>query len=148
MRKRLPMLALLAVVVVVAGCKQEPYETAPVSGRVTINDKPYAKIAVMFQPVAPKGTINPGPGSTGVTDENGRFTLKVVGKETRGAVVGKHRVWITNYTELDDIYDDTPKKRPKPAIQIPGRYSLMEGTLEFDVPPGGTDAADFKLTAP
>jgi hypothetical protein len=146
MLQRLPVLALL--VLVAAGCKKEPYDTAPVSGRITINDKPYAKIAIMFQPVATDGSNTPGPGSYGITDDDGRFTLKLVDKDTKGAVVGKHRVWITNYSETDDVYDDTPKKRPPPAIRVPGRYSFMEGKMEFIVPPSGTDSADFKLTAP
>src|SRR5262245_13252044 len=95
MPRRVMILAALAVWA--AGCSNQPYKTAPVSGRITLNGQPVAGAAVMFQPVAPDNNPNPGPGSTGVTDEQGHYTLKLVGKETSGAVVGKHKVRITNF---------------------------------------------------
>jgi hypothetical protein len=95
MLRHLPMVACL--VVISSGCSSEPYQTASISGRVTVNGQGYAKIAVMFQPVSAEKNNNPGPGSTGITDSDGRYTLKLVGKETKGAVLGKHKVWITNY---------------------------------------------------
>lgn len=141
-----PIVAALGLVF--AGCAREPYNVASVSGRVTVNGKPYAKLGVMFQPVAPDKSNAPGPGSTGITDADGRYTLKLVGKETSGAVVGKHRVAIANYSEPGDPNDDNPQKQAKPAIQIPAKYSFMEGKLTFDVPASGTNKADFELKAP
>jgi hypothetical protein len=144
--RHLPILAALAVLA--AGCSSEGYKIAPVSGRVTLNGKPVEKAAVMFQPVAPEGNYNPGPGSYGITDAEGRYTLKLIGKETPGAVVGKHKVRIENYTEPDDSADDRPRKRPKPAVPIPAKYNQIEAKLEFDVPPKGSDSANFDLTSP
>src|SRR5262249_24396048 len=108
-----------AVALVAAGCGKGENETASVSGRVTLNGQPVAKVAVMFQPIAPEGNLNPGPGSYGVTDSDGRYTLKLIGKETSGAVVGKHKVRIEVYTDPGDSSDDRPRKWVKPAVQIP-----------------------------
>src|SRR5262249_16860770 len=90
-------LTLLALPLLVTGCSQGPYQGAQVSGQVTLNGKPLANAAVLFQPVAVEGNINPGPGSYGVTDQEGRYTMVLVGKETKGAVVGKHKVRIANH---------------------------------------------------
>src|SRR5438132_10240042 len=53
MRCRLPFVACLALFF--AGCSNEPYQVAPVSGRITVDGKPVERAAVMFQPVAPAG---------------------------------------------------------------------------------------------
>src|SRR5688572_22396068 len=114
MVRRLSLLA--AVAVLSAGCSSEPYKTAPVSGRVTLNGQPLASAAVLFQPVATEGNNNPGPGSYGVTDADGRYTLVLVGKETKGAVVAKHKVRIAAHDETpSDPYDDRPVRRAKSA---------------------------------
>src|SRR5262245_52727183 len=144
MLRRLSPLAVVAILVV--GCSKGPYETAEVSGRITLNGEPLAGVAVMFQPMAPEGNINPGPGSYGITDADGRYTLTLVGKETPGAVVGKHKVRITPHDATpQDISDDTPKRRPKSKTLIPATYDLGDPILEFEVPAKGSNAADFDL---
>ena len=123
------------LLLVLAGCGGDS-KVAPVSGRVTLKSKPVANAAVLFQPMATETNNDPGPGSSGVTDEDGRYTLTVVGKDIKGAVLGVHRVKITPF-EKDDSADDRPKKaKPK----LPVKY------LEFEVRPGGSESADFDLT--
>jgi hypothetical protein len=141
-------LSLLVALLVLSGCSKGPYDTASVSGRITLNGVPVADAAVMFQPVAPEGNINPGPGSYGITDADGRYSLKLVGKETPGAVVGKHKVRVENYTPPGDSSDDRPLKRSKQATSIPLKYNRGEAILEFEVPAKGTDSADFELKSP
>src|SRR5438045_3919382 len=93
-------LVLAAVAVWTAGCGQS-YKTAPVSGRVTLDGKPLANATVQFYPVAAPGT-DPGPTSLGHTDEDGRYTLSFVDSAaTKGALVGKHKVFITNSPKVD-----------------------------------------------
>jgi hypothetical protein len=138
---------LAALIVMSAGCRKNEYRTAPVSGRITLNGVPVANAAVMFQPIAPPGTINPGPGSYGITNADGYYNLRLIGKETPGAVVGKHQVRIENYTEPGEDFEGQPR-RPVPGIQIPAKYNALEALLEFDVPARGTEAANFDLTAP
>jgi hypothetical protein len=132
----------LALIVFIAGCGGgQSYSTARVSGRVTLDGQPLANAAVVFQPVAGKDR-NPGPGSGGTTDADGRYTLSVVGTGSRGAVIGKHQVRITLAPEDADPTDDRPHKHK----ELPAKYNLKT-TLEFTVEPGGTDKADFPLTS-
>jgi len=135
---------IAALSLLLAGCSSE-YQVASVSGRVTVDGKPVERAAVMFQPVAPPGNPNPGPGSYGISDADGRYTLKLIGKESAGAVVGKHKVRIENYTDPGDPTDDRPRPRAKPAIPIPSKYNRIDSLLEFDVPSKGTEQADFDL---
>jgi hypothetical protein len=124
------------------GCGGRSYEVAPVSGRVTIQGKSAAGVHVSFQPVAEdKDDIMPGPGSYAETDESGAYTLQTVEPTEPGAVVGTHRVRFTLLAENpEDVRDDVglPIKR-----QLPERYG--DGSMTFEVPPGGTDKADFEL---
>jgi len=147
LRLRLVVLGLTACAAI--GCERPPYEVAPVSGVVTINDKPAARVAVMFQPIAPEGQINPGPGSFGITDENGHYSLKLVGLETPGAVVGQHKVRLEDYYDPPtDSSNDRPVRRPAPANPVPRRYGAVEAPFEFDVTKKGSTAGDFKLKSP
>jgi hypothetical protein len=144
MSKRLLILALL--VLLSAGCNREPYQVAPVSGRLTLDGKPAPDVAVMFQPVAVGGNINPGPGSYGITDDDGRYSLKLVGKETPGAVVGKHKVRLDPYSRTaNDPYSDAPVRPTKPRTAVPPQYNRIEAILEFQVPAEGSDKADFDM---
>lgn len=125
-----------------AGCGGDPYKVAPISGTVTLNGKPLANASVTFAPVATGGTIEPGPSSAGTTDADGRFTLELIGKDGRGAVIGKHKVRISIREDADPANDD-----PVKVQQLPMKYNAKT-TLEFDVPADGTDKADFNLKVP
>ena len=139
MVRRSALLASLAVLA--AGCGSGQF--APVSGRVTLDGQPLPNAAVTFQPVVTPGNPNPGPGSGGFTDADGRYTLKLIGTETRGAVVGKHKVRISLVPPKEDPADD----RPKRFKQLPAKYSGKDTKQEYDVPAGGTESADFPLTS-
>jgi hypothetical protein len=119
-----------------------PYKVAPVSGRITLNGDPLDHASITFQPVAAEGGADPGPGSGAFTDAEGRFTLLLVGKETKGAVVGKHKVRIYLTPEANVV-----DKAKKPIKALPERYNAKT-TLEYDVTTSGTTSADFHLTVP
>lgn len=134
------MLLLALPLALVAGCGGS--KTAPVSGRITVNGKALPHASVTFAPIGGKGNIEPGPGSAGKTDADGRYTLALVGQSGSGAVIGKHKVQVALLSEANTADD-----RPDKMKQIPLKYN-GQTTLEFDVPPGGTDAADFDLKIP
>jgi hypothetical protein len=136
---------LVPLPLLLAGCGSESYKTAHVSGKVTLNKKVLANAYVTFQPVATEANKNPGPGSGGKTDSDGRFTLTLTAPDRHGsgAVVGKHKVRITLAPD-----GDTADDRPKKFKQLPAKYSGKTTTLECDVPASGTDAANFDLTDP
>ena len=68
--------SLAGLLAALAGCADAGPKYAPVSGRVTLNGEPLAGVSVDFQPVAAGKDADPGPGSTGKTDKDGRFTLR------------------------------------------------------------------------
>jgi hypothetical protein len=122
------------VLFVFCGCAKNPY--VPVSGKVTMNGLPLADVEARFQPTG--GTLkkpNVGRGSNGLTDSEGHFKLYIDANHP-GAVPGKHTVSIT-----------VPWSRASEARSIPPRYNTSS-TLSFEVPPDGTDAANFDLKSP
>src|SRR6516165_11429599 len=86
----------LVLVAALSGCwSAKPYETAAVSGRVTLNGKPLAGARVTFQPQHdPRQGPLSGPESHGMTDSEGNYTLTTVFQD-KGAAVGRHRVMIS-----------------------------------------------------
>jgi len=127
----------------VVGCKKnEP--VVPVSGVATYKGEPLAHCSVFFTPTNladPNLCIS----SVGMTDEEGRFTLTTTELKARpGAVVGTHKVsfkfmqWGTEGIN-DEEYEDTSDLPPL----APG---YTDGSkISFEVPPKGTDAANFDL---
>lgn len=137
-----------AVSVVAAGCGG--VAAVPVSGRVTVNGEPLENVAVNFAPIAAEGAE--GPGSSGVTDAAGRFSLKTIGeRRVSGAVAGKHLVTLSEGgiegTNFDPYSDPTLSQQEVAARLARFRYKLppaaRDGTLRFEVPPDGTSEADF-----
>jgi hypothetical protein len=133
------LLATIAVTVLLVGCGDSGPVIVPVSGRVTLNGKGLANASVTFQPIDAKDNA---PGSGAFTDVDGRYTLKIIGKETEGAVVGKHKVRINMVPQATDPSDDRPQRSNK---SLPPKYSGTNTELEIDVPAGGTDSANFNL---
>ena len=132
-----------------AGCGG--VDAVPVSGTVTVGDVPLENVAVNFTPIASEGAE--GPGSSAVTDAQGRFALRTIGdRRARGAVVGKHRVTLSERAMAgpdSDPYDPTitPEEAEARLRKISAGYKLppsaRDGSLTFEVPPGGTSEADF-----
>jgi hypothetical protein len=134
----------VCVLLAAAGCGARG--VVPVSCRVTVDGKPAAGVHVSFQPVATEGNRNPGGGSYAITDDDGRFTLRLVEGDQAGAFVGKHRIEITGQSvAVDDTTDSRVKTPPKKAV-VPAKYG-RDSDLTFEVPGGGTDKADFALTS-
>lgn len=132
---------LFVAALLLQGCGVPEYKVAPVSGKITIGGKPAAGIAVSFQPDSKGGGGGrPGPGSAGITDSQGRFTLRIVEPEQDGAVVGRHVVRLERMREQDPKDDRTVSRR----FLLPDK--CRDGSVTFEVPPEGTDSADFELT--
>jgi hypothetical protein len=139
----------VGVLFAAAGCSGGA-KFAPVSGVVTLDGKPYGNAVVSFQPIGDKGNPNPGKGSSAYTDENGRFVL-MHDDGSSGAVVGKHRVRImtrgNNVVGQDKeggSDDETPLNRE--VDPIPPEWNALSN-VEFEVPSGGTDQANFDITS-
>jgi hypothetical protein len=138
---------LLAGFALGCGAGSKPYKTAAVSGRVTLDGKPLARARVTFLPVHdPKAGAVSGPEAHGETDADGRYELKTVFGD-RGATMGSNRVMIsTRKTEPRPDNPDAPHREVFPE-KVPNKYFTEKAPLTYDVPAGGTTAADFQLTS-
>jgi hypothetical protein len=134
-------------------------DVAPVSGVILYGDQPLAGAGITTQPIA-QGKENPGSGSFGKTDEQGRFTLELVTPAMPGAIIGEHRVMITPpetsaaqsaapATKMIDgvevFIDDPQTRRATPAG---GNWpaSFSDGSLRLVVPSAGV--TDAKISIP
>src|SRR5262245_53931987 len=127
---------VFGLVFAIVGCGPR---VAPVSGKITLDDKPLVNAMIIFEPDGdPK---NPGPSSQGKTDSKGEYALQLTTQSTKGAIVGKHRVRITAY-EGDDgtVPGSAPDSVFRKAL-LPEKYHA-KSELSFDVPSGGTTEAN------
>ena len=115
---------------------------SPVSGRVTLDKKPLVNALVSFQPES--DAMNPGPGSQGRTDANGEYSLQMLTKDVKGAIVGKHKISITAYEGDDGTAPSSGSDMAFRKALVPRKYNA-ESTLYYEVPAGGTTSANFDL---
>lgn len=131
----------LALATCTVGCEEPPYQLAPVAGIVLLDGKPLEGALVNTQPVARDSAVDPGPGSFGKTDPQGRFSLELVSPAEPGAVVGTHRVRITKVT-----LKYLPGKEDAPiVVRDPLPREATDGRLELNVPAAGSDDVRFDL---
>lgn len=110
---------VLAGVLTIAGCGGKE-RVVPVSGTVTHNGQPVSGLVISFVPEAATETGV----STGETDDTGRYALTVVKSGASGAVVGKHKVWVSLPREpfagdKDPVDDREKEERAKMRKQKP-----------------------------
>jgi hypothetical protein len=142
---------LLWMLVALAGCGQG-LPVAPASGVVLLDGTPLANASVTTQPIA-TDSPNPGPGSFGRTDAEGRFELEVVKPAIRGAIIGEHRVLIRpanapaiapqQTTNGIKVFSDAP---PKATAADKWPASFTDGSLRIQVPSEGTKEIRVELT--
>jgi len=135
-------IALLLSLGLTIGCSGGA-KIVPVSGTVTLDGKPLPNAHVSFQPLSKPGNEAPGVGSYGLTGADGAFTMRSAENDQAGAVVGKHRVEIN--IKADSSTDVDPRlKASQPKVVLPMKYN-RQSELTFEVPAGGTSAANFDL---
>lgn len=128
--------AVFMILATAGGCGRAkpnvPFGT--VQGTVTLDGKPLAGAAVMFEPET-------GRPSYGTTNESGVFSLMYRGNPW-GAIVGHHRVRITT----EGLLEDSPNAPPKIVKErLPKRYHT-ESILTAEVD-SGKNVIDFALTS-
>jgi hypothetical protein len=120
--------------VAAAGCGSGR-NSAPVSGRVTINGKPEEGIVVYFAPSLASGgdAMDIGVSSYGRTDDDGRYTLSFmdIDKDRPGALVTTHHVRMDDSRTFDN---------PAAISRVPPGWEAT-----FEVTEEGTDKADFDV---
>ena len=128
------------MIAVCVGCADEK-PIALVSGVITFEGEPLVGASITTQPMATAGNSNPGSGSFGETDEQGRYSLELVEPAVQGAIVGTHRVIIVREQGEEDPTIDLPTVTVDRSW--PTRFT--DGSLRLEVPAEGTDKADFDL---
>lgn len=119
-----------------AGCGSG-LKLTQVDGVVVVNGKPLDQLQVEFLPDPEQKTK--GPRSTGICDAQGRFKL-TTDDQRPGAVVGKHRVLVTDLKQWEGISPGREdSNKPLKPSRIPQRYSDAAATpfKNIEVKPGG-----------
>jgi hypothetical protein len=133
MNPRNPGLVSIVLCFVVTGCGPAALKTVPVSGKVTLKDRPLPGGAVSFAPDAARNNTA-GVNPTGAIDLDGTYQVSTDGKT--GAPVGWYKVTVRTQTPgnptakpipIDPRFSD-PKKTPL-SIEVvenpePGAYDL------------------------
>ena len=118
---------------VLAGCSEDS-GLAPITGRVTLDDKPVPNMIVNFTPLGETA----GNGALGHTDADGRFTLLDARGEA-GAYVGEYKVsfypGVGSTGPVDPRLDvvSAPSRGGLPAIYLDPNQTPLKAT----VPKGG-----------
>jgi hypothetical protein len=137
------------LVFLAAGCfDPAAVKTFPVTGKVTLNDRPVTATStiVLFKPDTARGNTSPFE-PTGTVDDAGNYQVFTRGKQ--GAPPGWYKVVVTA-TEPRGPQEKGPRNhRPGPRSVLPARYGQEATTpvavevVEHPAP----DAYDVKLTS-
>lgn len=90
----------LALMLLLAGCGGSEFEMVSVSGTITLDGEPLEGAEVVFAPMEIKKQAIVGPASIGLTDANGKYSLKTT-KGVEGAMVTNHTVAVS-FGEIDE----------------------------------------------
>jgi hypothetical protein len=126
-------LAVLCLVVALAGCDSGPENIGKVSGKVTLDGQPLPDAIVQFTTKDKTST------SAGTTDTNGNYTLYYVA-DIQGAEIGEHTVSITTFKSGDPSGDPPIPRVPE---KVPAKYN-MKTELTATVK-AGRNSQDFEL---
>lgn len=117
--------------------------TARVEGTITLDDKPLADIRVLFQPEN-KSAETAAMGSYGLTNAQGKYSLKLSDSNAPGAAIGRHTVTLADKL-AEDAQDSDAGFSKGPKSRIPVKY--LKTPLTFEVKPGATNDGSFQLTS-
>jgi hypothetical protein len=127
-----------------AGCSGGP-KFAEVTGTLKVGDRPLANVQVEFWPEVT------GPRSIGVTDKDGRFTLRSDDGKHAGAVVGPHKVVLVDL----DAYANVPVNLSREVENLDlkskrfaEQYASPNSTPLKKEVAGGANAIDLDVPAP
>ncbi len=132
----------LLMSILVLGCKPDRPALTEVKGTVTYNNRPLYGVVVSFIPDSTKGTQ--GPRATGVTNDQGEFTLTADTNEP-GAAPGWYRVTVADPNvrsgrEEDPFNTQPGGTRSKPKQVNPPLPPLVadatRSPLQVEVKPG------------
>jgi len=136
----------MLVFAVVAGCGNSGPAVVPVEGRLTLDGNSLANKSLMFTPIE----STPGQGAGGMSDAEGKFTLKAMvpgaTKEYEGVIPGRYRVTVFEPLLSGDVAAAETDGEPAAALapdmsrrksEISAIYRTEQSPLIVDVPESG-----------
>lgn len=136
--KTIPAALAAGLFLLLAGCGGNPaqLETAPVSGRVTLDGEPVSTGVVIFTP-------EQGRAGRAELASDGTYTVGTYGRAD-GAVVGSHRVAVVAQEGAETGFVEDAA----PVWLVPPHYANPNTShLEFEVRPDVHNRADFALSS-
>jgi hypothetical protein len=120
---------------------------AQVSGKVTIDGRPFAEGKVMFAPLAKGEDRKSGRAAFGRLSADGSFTLSTY-EQDDGAVVGEH--WVTLIHIKPELAGGSPPQRSgAPAfdrLAVPRKVTVVAGQENrIDIQLTGSEVAQFGM---
>jgi hypothetical protein len=148
MQTLLRLLPAACCLLAFCGCAKGPPPMTPVSGVVLLDGQPLPQAKVEFCPVL-KG-FGAEMNSSAVTDDQGRFTLAKSLTNEPGAVVGQHRVLITEMPTPGEFRSQDPATQARYAAYmaklknrpIPANYGVLATAEIVEVKP---DQKEYKI---
>ena len=123
-------LAAAAMVLALIGCGNPSLVNA--SGRLTHQGKPVPSTLVTFWPQEEGKRA-----STGVTDDDGNFSLSYSRQEP-GVLVGKHTVFLKYDVSMDEELHKIPPKASKDLKAVIAKYGDMKTSpLRYEITKNG-----------
>jgi hypothetical protein len=123
-------LAALALLLAVSGCSGSGLVNA--SGKLTYKGQPVPSTYVTFWPQEEGKRA-----STGLTDDNGNFTLSYSRTEP-GVLRGQHTVFLTYYVGVDEELHKIPPKASKELRAVIAKYcDLKKSSLRYEITKNG-----------
>lgn len=123
-------IGLLLLLFHLIGCGESGPELGTVTGVVLDNGSPISGAMIEFFP-------EEGVTSTGITDEEGKYSLKY--NDRVGAVVGQHSVQVTPgmgaimNPDLESNKEAPPLKSPPKTIVLPDKITVELGENNIDL---------------
>jgi hypothetical protein len=134
------LVSIVVLSFIASGCHSD---IVPVSGRVTLDGQPLPGAIVTFQPVREPSAEPPtATGSVAVTDDQGRYQLRLVDPERPGALVGDHTVTIATAAATSAVAESSDSESSD-AERLP--ESWRDGSQRYTVPAGGASDANFDI---
>ena len=118
-----------ALVALAAGCGGP---LVKVKGKLTYKGQPVPSTYVMFQPEEEGKRA-----SAGLTEDDGTFTLDY-SRQEKGALRGKHKVWLRYYVSVEEELREIPPKASKELKAVIEKYGNADKTpLSYEVTKNG-----------
>ena len=123
------LLAAPALLLAVTGCGGD---LVSATGRVTYKGKPVPSTYVTFQPKEEGKRA-----STGLTDDDGRFTLEF-SRQEKGVLRGQHTVTLRYYVSVEEELGKIPPKASRELKAVLDKYGDPKTSpLQYEIKKGG-----------